>query len=225
MRIALSQTPADVELLSMLGYLLRVQQRYLDALTALDTAVAAAPGSGDAHAQRAWTVIDIHRVAEAIAAAIEAVRLDPHLADRHLVLAQAFAEGNRLGEARKTVRQALRLAPRSASALPTLAEIERLAGKAKAAREAARQALIIDPASTRGRRILALLDADRIKVRRSMRTLAGIARDRPSEPGRGGRDSRRARPDDRASAWPTFLGVITEPIGTQRPADLRCSTD
>jgi hypothetical protein len=63
-----------------------------------------------------------------------------------------------------------------------LAEIERLAGNPEAAGEATRQALAIDPTGTRGRRLLALLDADRGVVRRSMRTLAEIAHDRPAEP-------------------------------------------
>jgi hypothetical protein len=137
---------------------------------------------GEAHAQRAWILIDIHRGAEAIEAASEAVRLGPHLAERHLALAQALSQDDRVDEARETAREALRLAPRSASALLTLAGIERLAGNTEAAGEATRQALAIDPSSLRGRRMLALLDADRGVVRRSMRTLAEIAHDRPAEP-------------------------------------------
>jgi tetratricopeptide (TPR) repeat protein len=181
-RTALGQVPDNAELLTMLGYLLRMQGRHLDALTACDAAVASAPDRGDAHAQRAWILIDIHRPAEAITAATEAVRLGPHLADRHLTLAQALSQDNRVDEAREEAREALRLAPRSASALLTLAEIERLAGNPAAAGEATRQALAIDPSSTRGRRMLAMLDADRGVVRQSMRTLAEVARDRPADP-------------------------------------------
>jgi tetratricopeptide (TPR) repeat protein len=53
-RTALGQAPEDAELLTTLGYLLRMQERYLDALAACDAAVAVAPDWGAAHAQRAW---------------------------------------------------------------------------------------------------------------------------------------------------------------------------
>jgi Flp pilus assembly protein TadD len=181
-RTALGQAPDSAELLTLLGYLLRRQDRHLDALAACDAAVAAAPDHGDAHAQRAWTLIGIHRTAEAITAATEAVRLGPHAADRHLALAEALSQADRFDDAREAARAALRLAPGSASALLRLAEIERHAGNLAAAGVAVRQALAIDPTSTRGRHVLAMLDADRGVVRRSMRTLAGIAQDEPADP-------------------------------------------
>ena len=179
---ALSQAPDSAELLTLLGYLLRRQDRHLDALAACDAAVAAAPDHGDAHAQRAWALIGIHRTAEAIPAATEAVRLGPHSADRYLALAEALSQADRFDDAREAAREALRLAPGSGSALLTLAEIERHAGNLEAAGVAVGQALAIDPTSTRGRHVLAMLDADRGVVRRSMRTLAGIAQDRPADP-------------------------------------------
>jgi tetratricopeptide (TPR) repeat protein len=109
----------NAQLLTILGYLLRMQGCHLDALAACDAAVSSAPDWGDAHVQRVWILIDIHRGAEAIAAASEAVRLGPHLAERHLALAQALSQDDRVDEARETAREALRLAPRSASALLT----------------------------------------------------------------------------------------------------------
>ena len=195
-RTTLGQAPDNAELLTMLGYLLRLQQRYLDALAACDAAVAVAPDRGDAHAQRAWILIGIHRTAEAVRAATEAVRLDPHQADRHLALAQALSDDDRLDDARETAREALRLVPRSASALLTLADIERLAGNRDTAGAVTRQALAIDPTSTRGRRMLAMLDADRAIVRRSMRMLAEIAHDRPVDP------------DLMALLWPIRRAVV-----------------
>jgi tetratricopeptide (TPR) repeat protein len=119
-RTGLGQAPDNAELLTMLGFLLRLQQRYLDALAACHAAVSAAPDSGAAHAERAWILIDIHRVAEAITAATEAVRLDPHLADRHLTLAHAVAADDRVDQARESAREALRLTPRSAGGSPAL---------------------------------------------------------------------------------------------------------
>ncbi|MFF5292074.1 tetratricopeptide repeat protein [Paractinoplanes globisporus] len=181
-RGALGAAPDNAGLLTMLGYLLHRQDRFLDALAACDAAVACAPAHGDAHAQRAWVLIGIHRGADAVLAATEAVRLGRHLADRHHVLAEAFVDDDRLDQARAAAREALRLAPRSAPALLTLAQIERIAGNLDAAGAAARRALAIDPANTRGRRMLAMLDADRGVVRRSIRALAEIARDRPADP-------------------------------------------
>lgn len=181
-RAGLGRTPDDADLLIMLGYLLRQQQRYLDALAACDAAVALAPDDADAHAQRAWVLLDICRVAEAVAAATEAVRLDPHRADRYVVLAEALAEDNRLDEARDSVRHALGLPPQSVSALLSLADIERQAGNRDQAGAVTRRALAIDPGNPRGRRLLAMLDADRGVVRRSMRALAELARDWPVDP-------------------------------------------
>jgi cytochrome c-type biogenesis protein CcmH/NrfG len=181
-RSALGQAPDSADLLILLGYLLRRQERYLDALAACDAAVALAPDRGDAHAQRAWTLIGMHRTGEATSSATEAVRLDPHRADRHTVLARALSDDDRFDEARDAAREALRLAPRSETALLTLADIERHAGNLQAAGVAVRQALTIDPTSTAGRHLLAMLDADRGVVRRSMRTLAGIAQDEPADP-------------------------------------------
>jgi len=181
-RTGLAQAPDDAELLTMLVYLLRVQERLLDALAAGDAAVAQAPDHGEAHTQRAWTLIVMYRATDAITAATEAVRLDPHLADRHLALAAALSMNEQYDQAREAAREALRLSPRSAAALMTLAEIERNAGNPEPAAAATRQALAVDPTSTRGRRLLALLDADRGVVRRSIRTLAAVARDQPADP-------------------------------------------
>jgi tetratricopeptide (TPR) repeat protein len=181
-RTALAEAPDDAELLTVLSYLLRRQERFLDALAASDAAAASAPDHAEAHAQRAWTLISIHRAAQAITAASEAVRLGPHVAASHLVLAEALLEDDRLDEARDSVREVLRLRPGSVAGLLTLAEIERSAGNASAAGRAAEQALALDPSSTQGRRIAAMIDADRGVVRRSMRILAGIARDQPADP-------------------------------------------
>jgi tetratricopeptide (TPR) repeat protein len=45
-RTALGQAPDNAQLLTMLGYLLRMQDRHLDALAACDAAVASAPEWG-----------------------------------------------------------------------------------------------------------------------------------------------------------------------------------
>lgn len=54
-RAALGEFPDDADLLTMLGYVLRMQGRHVRALAACDAAVAAAPEYGTAHAQRAST--------------------------------------------------------------------------------------------------------------------------------------------------------------------------
>jgi hypothetical protein len=60
---------------------------------------------------------------------------------------------------------------------------------------AARAALAIDPANAYGRWLIAMLDAERLRVRRSMRALRDVARDNP------------ARPDVVSMTWP-IRGVL-----------------
>ncbi|GAA3921208.1 tetratricopeptide repeat protein [Actinoplanes auranticolor] len=190
LRAALAVGPADAGLLTLLGYVLRQQRDYVAALAACDAAVAAAPGLAGAHAERAESLIALIRDQDAVAAAGEAVRLTPHEPAGHLVLARALAAGRRFAEARASARHGLALAPRSVEGLLTLADVERDAGNRDAAEEAARAALAIEPANAYGRWLLAMLDAERLRVGRSLRALHDVARENP------------ARPDVISMTWP-----------------------
>lgn len=182
LRAALAAEPADADLLTLLGYVLRRQRDYVAALAACDAAVAADPGLAGAHAERAESLIALIRDRDAVAAAREAVRLAPHEPAGHLVLARALAAGRSFAEARAAARNGLALAPGSAEGLLTLADVERGAGSRDAAEEAARAALAIDPVNAYGRWLLAMLDAERLHVGRSLRALRDVAREDPAHP-------------------------------------------
>ena len=190
LRAALAAEPADADLLTLLGYVLRQQRDYVAALAACDAAVAAGPQLADAHAERAEALIALIRDRDAVVAAGEAVRLAPHRPAGHLVLARALAAGRRFAEARAAAGHGLGLDPRSVEGLLTLAEVERGAGRRDAAGEAARAALAIAPADPYGRWLLAMLDAERLRVGRSLRALHDVARENP------------ARPDVISLTWP-----------------------
>ena len=182
LRAALAAGPADADLLTLLGCVLRRQRDYGAALAAGDAAVAADPRLADAHAERAESLIALLRDGEAVVAAGEAVRLAPHEPAGHLVLARALAAGRRFAEARAAARHGLALAPRAVEGLLTLAGVERDAGERDAAEAAARAALAVDPANAYGRWLLAMLDGERLRVGRSLRALHDVARDNPAHP-------------------------------------------
>ncbi|MFI7601658.1 tetratricopeptide repeat protein [Actinoplanes sp. NPDC049681] len=190
LRAALAAEPGDADLLTLLGYVLRRHHDYEAALEACDAAIAADARLADAHAERAESLMALIRDADAIAAAGEAARLAPYEPAGHLVLARALASAGRHDEARTAARHGLSLAPQSVDALLTVAGVERGAGRRKEAEQAARQALAIDPASPYGRWLMAMLDAERLHVGRSMRALHDVARDDP------------ARPDVISMTWP-----------------------
>jgi tetratricopeptide (TPR) repeat protein len=194
-RTGLAAAPQNGLLLVLLSSILRLRRDYAGALVVADTAAAAAPGLAGAHAERAENLIALIRSRDAVAAAREAVRLDPLDPSGHLVLARAFAAANQFDQARAAARHGLALRPRSVEGLLTVADVERDAGDRDAATEAARAALAISPADPYGRWLIAMLDAERLRVRRSMRGLRDVARDNP------------ARTDVISMTWP-IRGVL-----------------
>ncbi|MEV4702722.1 tetratricopeptide repeat protein [Actinoplanes sp. NPDC049316] len=190
LRAALAAEPGDADLLTLLGYVLRQQRDYPAALRACDAAVAVNPRLADAHAERAESLIALIRDEEAITAAGEAIRLRPHDPGGHLVLARALSSARRFDAARDAARHGQSLAPQSVEALLTVADVERDAGNRDEAERTARAALALDPGNTYGRWLLAMLDAERLRVRRSMRALRDVARENP------------ARPDVISMTWP-----------------------
>ena len=196
LRAGLAEEPADGRLLTLLASVLRMRREYPAALAAAESAVAASPHVADAHAERAENLILLIRSKEAVAAAGEAVRLDQLSAPAHLVLARALAAAHDHEGARAAAARGLSLDPRSVEGLLTVAEVERDAGNRDAATAAARAALAIEPENSYGRWLIAMLDAERLRVRRSMRGLRDVARISP------------ARPDLIAMTWP-IRGVLS----------------
>jgi tetratricopeptide (TPR) repeat protein len=195
-RAGLATAPGHGPLLTLLASVLRMRREYAGALDAADRAVVAAPGLADAHLERAENLIALIRTKDAVAAAEEAVRLDPLSPAGHLVLARALAAADDLDRAREVAAQGLALDPQSVEGLLTVAEVERDAGHRVQAAAAARAALALDPGNAYGRWLIAMLDAEKLRVRRSMRALREVARDSP------------ARPDVIAMTWP-IRGVLS----------------
>jgi tetratricopeptide (TPR) repeat protein len=195
-RDALAATPADGHLLTLLASVLRLQRKYAAALSTAEAAVSASPSLADAHAERAECLLLLIRSRDAVAAAEEAVRLAPDRPDGHLVLARALAATRAYPRARAAAAHGLALAPGSVPALLTVADVERDAGNREAAARAARAALAVAPDHAYGRWLIAMLDAERLRVRRSMRGLRDVARQNP------------ARPDLMSLTWPV-RGVLS----------------
>jgi tetratricopeptide (TPR) repeat protein len=195
-RGGLAAAPQDGRLLTLLASVLRLRREYVSALATVTAAIEAAPHSADAHAERAECLLLLIRSREAVEAASEAVRLAPHDPAGHLVLARALASARDHERARRVAAHALSMAPRSVEALLTVADVERDAGHREAATTAAQAALAIDPENAYGRWLIAMLDAERLNVRRSMRGLRDVARDNP------------ARPDLISMTWP-IRGVLS----------------
>src|SRR4051812_1259343 len=195
-RAGLAAAPGHGPLLTLLASVLRMRRDHPGALDAADRAVAAAPGFADAHLERAENLIALVRTKDAVAAAEEAVRLDALSAAGHLVHARALAAAGDLDRARAAAAHGLALDPQSVEGLLTVAEVERDAGNRSEAAAAARAALAMDPGNAYGRWLIAMLDAERLHVRRSMRALREVARDSP------------ARPDVIALTWP-IRGVLS----------------
>ncbi|WP_433293338.1 hypothetical protein ACQP2F_30375 [Actinoplanes sp. CA-030573] len=195
-RVGLTVAPEHGPLLTLLASVLRLRREYVAALATADAAVAAAPHLADAHAERAESLMLLIRAKDAVAAAEEAVRLEPLDASGYLVLARALSRDNQVARARDAAAHGLSLRPRSVEGLLTVADVERDAGNREAATASARAALELDPGNAYGRWLLAMLDAERLKVRRSMRGLRDVARDHP------------ARADLISLTWP-IRGVLS----------------
>src|SRR4051794_8754934 len=195
-RDGLAAAPQDGRLLTLLASVLRLRRDYAAALALSADAVAAAPHLAGAHAERAESLIVLLRSGDAVSAAGEAVRLAPLDASAHLVLARAHAAAHQHDRSRAAAAHGLALDPHSVEGLLTVADVERQAGNRDAALAATHAALAIDPENTYGRWLIAVLDAERLWVRRSMRGLRDVARDNP------------ASPDLVAMTWP-IRGVLS----------------
>ena len=133
LRGGLAAGPADADLLTLLGYVLRMRRDYAAALRTCEAAVGPTPSLADAHAERAENLIALIRSGDAVVAAGEAARLDPQDPAGHLVLARALAVGPRARPARAAAKRGLALDPGSVEALLTVADVERDAGRHDAA--------------------------------------------------------------------------------------------
>ncbi|MEV0901127.1 tetratricopeptide repeat protein [Actinoplanes sp. NPDC049802] len=182
-RTGLTETPADAELLGLLAGLQRLQGHYPGALVSAEAAVAAAPDMAVLHIEYAECLLLVSRLDDALAAAHEAARLRPDAPEPHRSVARCLMSRRDLAGAREAAGRAVGIAPNSVPDLMALAEAEHLAGNRDAARAAAARALAEDPGDADGRWMMALLDAERMRVRDAMRGLRGLAADQPDRYG------------------------------------------
>ncbi|GGN92238.1 hypothetical protein GCM10010112_79170 [Actinoplanes lobatus] len=182
-RAGLGETPADPELLGLLAGLLRLQGRHQDALVSAEAAVAVAPEMAAVHIEHAECLLLLSRLDDALAAARESARLRPDAPEPHRSVARCLILRRDFDGAREAAGRAVGIAPQSVPDLMTLAEAERHAGHRDAARAAAARALAEDPDDADGRWMMALLDAERMRVRDAMRGLRRLAADRPDRYG------------------------------------------
>jgi tetratricopeptide (TPR) repeat protein len=178
-RDGLAGAPSDPELLGLLAGLRRLQGDARGALEFADAAVAVAPGQAVVHIERAECLLVLSRPEEARDSAREAVRLAPYRPEPHRSLARCLTLLKDHDGARDAAGRAVTIAPHSVEDLMTLAEVERHAGRRDAARAAAARALAEDPEDAEGRWMMALLDAQRLRVGEAMRGLRGLAADHP----------------------------------------------
>ncbi|MDG4785789.1 tetratricopeptide repeat protein [Micromonospora sp. WMMD1102] len=182
-RAGLAAAPDDPELLVLLAYLLRMCGRYAESLAVCAATVAVAPNYPDTYVERAECLLALRRGEAAVRAATEGVRLDPQEPRSYRTLARALAFEKAYDRAREAVQRALADDPDSVFSLLTLATVERAAPDQAAAEAAVRAALRRDPDNVEGRRLLALLHADRGRVDGFMRTVTALAADDPAGTG------------------------------------------
>jgi tetratricopeptide (TPR) repeat protein len=178
-RDGLVDRPSDPELLALLAGLRRLQGDSRGALEFADAAVAVAPDQAVVHIERAECLLVLARPEEALESARAAVRLVPYLPGPHRSMARCLMVLRKHDAARESAGRAVAIAPHSVEDLMTLADVERRAGRRDAARAAAARALAEDPEYADGRWMMALLDAQRLRVGEAMRGLRGLAADHP----------------------------------------------
>jgi tetratricopeptide (TPR) repeat protein len=178
-RDGLVDRPSDPELLALLAGLRRLRGDARGGLEFADAAVAAAPGQAVVYIERAECLLLLARPEEALASARAAVGLAPYRSEPYRSVARCLTLLKDHTGAREAAGRAVAIAPHSVEDLMTLAQVERHAGRREAARAATARALAEDPQDADGRWMMALLDAQRLRVGEAMSALRGLAADHP----------------------------------------------
>jgi tetratricopeptide (TPR) repeat protein len=161
---ALAADPHHVGALCELARAHSNKDRHLEALRAVDAALAVAPEHGYAAFLRAAVLVDA-KFPQALAAAEYAVRLRPEFWPAHGVLARALNLAGRRREALDVARHTVSLAPAEPGAHRVLADVAEDAGDKKLAEAEYREALRLDPSDSIARIGLAGLDIRRGRIR------------------------------------------------------------
>ncbi|WP_319452177.1 MULTISPECIES: tetratricopeptide repeat protein [unclassified Mycobacterium] len=182
-RTGLAEEPQDAQLLWRLGAVLQADMRYAEGLHAAQAAVAADPGSPDAHREYGVLLAETGDFAGAVAAAETAVDLAPVHA--HTILAYSYVLGlaKRYPEAAELARKAVELAPHDPATHGQLGDVALMSGDRAGARRAYQEVLRLDPEHAAARKALASVDLLSARQRAALIGVVSAGRLDPNTPG------------------------------------------
>lgn len=205
---ALREDPEDSDALQVLAHCHRLESRWAEMLTALDTAASRTPDNPRIHGNRSVALRELGRIPEAVAAAELGRRLAPDNAEYELIRAEALLcqRGTRaVLAALAATRRARELDPEGVWARVTEARVQRRMAEFGRARTAYLEALRLAPDNPQALYGLATIDAERGRWVRGTPFLGGVLRAVPTAPGA----SRTAAVGARQTLWLlTDLGCV-----------------
>jgi tetratricopeptide (TPR) repeat protein len=182
-RAGLAEEPQDAQLLWRLGAVLQADMRYAEGLHAAQAAVAADPGSPDAHRELGVLLAETGDFAGAVAAAETAIDLAPFHA--HTVLAYSYVLGlaKRYSDAAEIALRAVELAPHDPATHAQLGDVALMSGDRAGARRAYQEVLRLNPEHAAARKALASVDLLSARQRAALIGVVSAGRLDPNTPG------------------------------------------
>jgi tetratricopeptide (TPR) repeat protein len=157
-RTGLADEPQDGQLLWRLAAVLDAEKRYAEGLLAAQAAVAAAPGSPDAHREYGVLLAETGDFVGAVTAAETSVDLAPFHAHMLVAYSYVLALAKRYPEAAEIALRAVELAPHDPATHAQVGDVALMSGDRAGARRAYEEVLRLDPEHAGARRALAGVD-------------------------------------------------------------------
>jgi hypothetical protein len=179
LRSALAAAPADVEVMTMLVFVLRQQRRYVDAMAMSDASYAAAPETPEVLRQRAHTQLKLLDTKDALATVRDLLRLDAIDDRNYRLLSDALGDDGDFAGARAAALQALAIRPDEPDSLMYLAYAQWGLDEKAESKITARRVLRLDPQHRWAREFLAHTNVKERRVRHSLRELSALAGEDP----------------------------------------------
>ena len=183
LRTALAAAPEDVDVMTMLVFVLRQQQRYVDAMAMSDASLAAAPESPEVLRQRAHTQLKLLDTKDALATVHTLLHVDTADERNYRLLSDALGDTGDFAGARDAALRALAMRPDQPDSLMYLAYAQWGLDDKAQAKDTARRALRLEPDHRWAREFLAHAEVRQRRVRRSLRELSALAREDPAAGG------------------------------------------
>jgi tetratricopeptide (TPR) repeat protein len=179
LRAALATAPDDVDVMTMLVFVLRQQQHYVDAMAMSDATFAAAPESPEVLRQRAHTQLKLLDTKDALETVHVLLRVDTADERNYRLLSDALGDDGDFAGARDAALRALAMRPDQADSLMYLAYAQWGLDDKAQAKDTAHRALRLEPNHRWAREFLAHTEVKQRRVRRSLRELSALAREDP----------------------------------------------